>query len=556
MKYKLHILTTIRRYIGNVSLLLIIPVINLTSCHYYKVKQIETPPDNINNALSEKYIILHMGAAAWHLKAILIDNEAQTLTAAYEHLPESQKQYLKTNPQSYVNRYKKKEGNPTYQVHLYVSGYTENIDKTITFPISDIQKIEVYDEAIGATTASYIFGTIGSIAGAMVVILIIAILTKSSCPFIYTNDGISYSFAGELYGGAISKSLERDDYLSLPGLKSVDGIYTIKITNELLERQYTNIAELIVAEHPIGTFIAIDPTGNYQLIGKPVLPISVTSPDQSSQLAPLSIKDMTGYSFNVSNTTDINKSSLTLSFPKPSNQDTGKLFIHAKNTYWLDYTYGEFTKLFGNKYSQFVENQKKTPAKQSIQWSIDQNIPLSIYLETENGWQFIDYLNVTGPLASRDFVIPLDIRDIKGQIINIKLECGFLFWDIDYAAMDFTPNTSVRIHKISAESAIDENGKDIRSNIQFSDSKYLEQPDVGNVAILKFQAPYIQQHLSSTAIFHSRGYYEYIRNFNGKPDMGYLLTFKNKGRFTEFAREKYDAITRDTIFISKALKSE
>ena len=102
-----------------------------------------------------------------------------------------------------------------------------------------------------------------------------------------------------------------------------------------------------------------------------------------------------------------------------------------------------------------------------IKWSLDQGIPLSVYLETEDGWEFADYYNVVGPLAAKDDVLEIDLSKIKGDKVKIKLEFGFLFWEIDYAAMDFTPNQSIEKYTVPLSSAIDQNNSNISNKLQY-----------------------------------------------------------------------------------------
>lgn len=90
------------------------------------------------------------------------------------------------------------------------------------------------------------------------VAFIIFLLTKSSCPFVYTLDGADYNFRGEIYGGAIAPNLERDDYMPLPGFAAVDSVFKLKITNELKERQYTDVAELLMVEHSENITVLMD----------------------------------------------------------------------------------------------------------------------------------------------------------------------------------------------------------------------------------------------------------------------------------------------------------
>ena len=76
----------------------------------------------------------------------------------------------------------------------------------------------------------------------------------------------------EMYGGAIYSSLERDDYMPLPNLKDFNEEYQLKISNELQERQYTNLAELVVIQHPENSSVIIDKNGTIQTIISPFSP--------------------------------------------------------------------------------------------------------------------------------------------------------------------------------------------------------------------------------------------------------------------------------------------
>src|SRR5262249_31129250 len=139
-------------------------------------------------------------------------------------------------------------------------------------------------------------------------------------------------------------------------------------------------------------------------------------------------KDSVSFLFNEIKPEDEHASNLLLSFKRPKDSAKAKLIINAKNSYWLDYVYGKFNEQFGTYYNTFAEEQKKVPASQNIQWTLDQQIPLSVFIETEKGWKFVDYFNSMGPLASRDLVMPIDLSDVKGETVRVKLQCGFMFW--------------------------------------------------------------------------------------------------------------------------------
>src|SRR5690606_15813337 len=88
-------------------------------------------------------------------------------------------------------------------------------------------------------------------------------------------------------------------------------------------------------------------------------------------------------------------------------------------------------------------------------------------------------------------------------------------------------------------SAVDEKGVDVAGLIAGTDDQYLVQPEITNIAVIRYPANEPQPGNEQTVFLHSRGYYEYIRDYTGFPDLNSLRRFKDKGAFTEFSRERY-----------------
>ncbi len=549
---------TIRKYGPEISIFLLFAFVNLViGCSsYFKVNtSATTAPLSAQIKNKSKYFIVHEGTNAWHLKSVSLNEEKKEINGAIEFLPVNHQNYERIDPKLTYHKYKPRfiGSDPTIEVHLYISDYVVGQDSLVSIPLSVIQKIEIYDKAIGQTVTSHVIGTLGVIAAVIVVIGVITILTKSSCPFAYVNDGHSFTFTGELFGGAIYSSLERDDYMPLPCCKLTKGDYQVKISNELLERQYTNLVELIVVEHPDHTQLLLDKAGTIQTISNAVSPSHALSEKNNDYAQSIASRDSSSCVFNDENVSNKDLSNLILSFKKPANAKTGKLIINAKNSFWLDYIYGKFNEQFGTYFNEFSENQKKVPMQKINQWTLDQGIPLSVYVQNESGWKFVDYFNVIGPLASRDMVMSLDLSDTKGEEVKIKLECGFMFWELDYAAMDFSENIPVKISQVTASIALDENGNDVSCLIASSDDKYLIQPEVGNEVILDYSIPAPDQNHRQSIFLHSRGYYEYIRDYRTEPNFLYLSSFRKKGSFAKFSKEHYTEFVGDTYLFDNTL---
>ncbi len=89
---------------------------------------------------------------------------------------------------------------------------------------------------------------------------------SGSCPMIFTWDGTRFRFITDVLGvaplGAASGDgsyfpVDHDEYIQIPGeaLRSVNGQYEVRITEELREVSYLDQVKLIAVDHPAGTDI-------------------------------------------------------------------------------------------------------------------------------------------------------------------------------------------------------------------------------------------------------------------------------------------------------------
>jgi len=500
-----------KKYTRIISLLLISCFLNY--CVGYK--RVVVPKEQPIN-VDEKVVILHLTDSEIYLINVKIENEnikGQTL--------------FKTP------RYDKSQ-----IVHIYTDSTIvapENERASLAIPFNSIIKVEIYDTDVGKT----VLYTVGGIALTIGIIILIIALTKESCPFIYVFNGETYEFTGEIYSGAIHPPLERHDYLPLPMLKAVDNEYRIKMANEVHEIQYTNLAELFVIDHPIDSDVLVDKYGKTHTINNLQQPIGAFNLNEKPILQDIVNMDSLNYLGEVNNEENNLMDGMILSFNRPQNVKSAKLVINAKNSFWLDYIYGQFYNLFGNAYPDWYEKQKSAPEENLRNWSIQQGIPLSVYIEKNGEWEFIEYYNIVGPVAAKKDILEIDLSDISDAEVKIKLEYGFMFWEVDYVAMDFSPNEQVQKETISLKSAIDQDNEDVSGLLNHDDNNYQILSNIGEEVLLKFPVPEIAPDVRRTVILHSKGHYEVLRNPQGIPDISYLESFRKPGRFIEFSKERF-----------------
>jgi len=515
----------------------------ISGCYYYKVTKSSGPPrDDISKIQdSQKFIILHLDDKAWQFTGIIVDDGS--VTGKISELIGHEK-YKTTNPERanrYIRRARLNESDVLNEVHIYVNGFSETENGKITIPTSDIQKIELYDKDSGATTASWVFGSLGVAAGAFAILLVIVALTKSSCPFVYAWDGTDFYFTGEIFSGATQPGLERDDYLPLPRIASSDGIYSLRLTNEVREIQSVNLAELICIDHPTGLSVLIDKYGKVNTFRKPLPPVSAVNTAGMNLLPVIGGKDSLYYSGDETGSGKNGVEEVVMKFLKPDGAGSAKLVVRAKNSFWLDILFTKFHGLFGEKYIEFAQKQESESGENLEKYLLDQKIPLSVYIEKDGKWEFMDYFNIAGPMAMRDDVINLDLAGISSDTVTVRLETGFLFWELDFAAIDYSVNEKVFRSVIPVSRAIDNHDSDIQELLRSRDKDYVVLKEIGDETLLEFENTGLQGPERSVFL-HSSGFYKILRDQEGYADRKTLKTFKNPNRFPVFSKETYNQL--------------
>lgn len=422
-------------------------------------------------------------------------------------------------------------------IHLYVAPDSAVMvnGNVISIPSANIAKLEVNKVDVGRT----VFVAAGAAYGALMVAAIIILLTKEmSCPFVYSETGTDITMEGEIYSGATAVPIERDDYLRLKSIKPVDEMYSIRITNEVKEIQNTNLAELLVFDHPRDVEIMVDKYGIAHSVKDIRQPVSASNAYGRSIRDELSGCDNQRYLSEIRND-NLLLDTISLSFDRPHNSSGAKLVISAKNTMWLDYMFGRLSDMFGSRYDEWVKMRNKRSPEYLQQWSLDQGIPLAVYLETASGLEFVDYFNVPGPAGDKRDILQIDLSEVTGDRVNIKLVSGVMFWDFDYAGMDFSRDIKVNRTVVSVDNASDDTGKEVSSLLIHDDNRYLVQPEINNEARLNFKVPPLVPGTERSVFLHSKGNYQPVRDASGKPDMDLLVSMRRPGMFVRFTKDHF-----------------
>lgn len=363
-----------------------------------------------------------------------------------------------------------------------------------------------------------------------------------SCPYIYAFDGEELRFVGEIFGGATLPSLERDDYLPLPDIQPIDGEYRLEIANELNEVEHTNLTELLVVDHAKGSRALFDKYGVPHVVGDLHSPRSAMTLEAEDVLREVECADGMSYAGTPYGSAVRGMDGLDLSFDRPLGASEARLVVHGKNSVWLEHVHARFAEHFGDMYGAWKETSRAMSPTEIRQWTLEQGIPLSVYVENEGRWEFVDTYPPVGPLGSKDQVMNLDLSRLPGDELKVRLQFGSMFWEIDCVEIDFDATSAVDWIRVPITRGLDEQGVEVSPLLVDDDDSYYVQPEPGNRAALAFKAPPAATGLERTVVLHGKGYYEVPRDPQGPADIAFLSEFLQPGRLGEFSREEYLAL--------------
>lgn len=546
-----------KRYIVRIFALLLLMMMAefAVSCYYYKVTATYAPtPDELNQFSNlGKNFIVHQDYSAYYITDLSLSGDTLILKTG-ESYYQAGMDIKPVSPNS-VKRYRPKKGDARLlnEVHLYVDDQVTKDGTTWTVPMADLQRLDVYNHSTNHTVAySILFGVAMIPAAYVAVVLLfflIMALSGNSCPFIYTYNGEEYVFAGEIYSGAVYPPLERHDYLLLPDLVEDGQQYSIKISNQLEEVQHTNLLELMIYDHLEGTEVLVDKYGIPHGINSEIPPLAASSLEGVDVLALVEKADDLIYVGKDPSRDPPLLDGIILTFNKPDKTSRINLIVEAKNSYWLDFVYQNFREMLGISYDMWMKKQKDSDPRKMEDWTLSQNIPLSVYLWKDGDWKFQDYYHTVGPMAFRKDILPLDLAGMEEGPIRIKLESGSYFWEIGYASLGAEGQELDPATMVSITQAIDESGEDVKNLLTEDDDHYYTQPEIGNEATVSFEVP-PEQGMERTIILHSKGYYQIMQDPKGLPRIRDLNEIRKTGNFNRYSNDLMQAMLEEHVFVN------
>lgn len=510
----------------------------LTGCNYFISKRIDREKFErySENNFSLRYLVVHLEKDAWHLANPRVEEDK--LIGELDTLDQFRRKYLDTPP-GVIQEYESQDRGILQELHIipsapssvnFLSEGGEKQGNSIALPLESDVTLYMYKP--DHTYESITF-TVLTIAGTLLLVAVITDIIENipepepgelSCPFAYSFNGAQYVFEGEIFSSAISPNLERSDFLPLPHIQAHEGAFQLLLANDLMEEHFIDQATLRVVQHPKDTRVLIGQDGQVRVYGQLQPPLS-SQTQNGADINPL-VESTDKQAFLFDDPASGMQSAI-FTFDKPKDADRMNLWLTARNSQWMQFVWEEYSENFGSFFPlQQEKTAKKTP--EALQnWTREQAIPLAVYLRNGSDWQLAEYLHPTGPYAWRNMTASLDLASHRGDKVQIKIETGFKFWELDYAAASFSEDHSYTDIEIFPSGA---------PALSHPDGDYLCFPGPGHSAFIRYDAPGLPEGMQQSVFLHGKGYYLLIRDYRGQPEWAELKHLKEPGFLPAFSK--------------------
>ncbi len=412
----------------------------------------------------------------------------------------------------------------------------EGEPKVVTFDLREAMTVEVKSFDGWRTT----FLVTGIVLGTLLLIAVIAALTKTSCPFVYVDGGDGLRFVGEAYSGATSRATQRDDLLPLPALGARPEVL---LSNEARETQFTDLAELVLVDRAPGRRTLATHEARLILVGDSRPPLSATDLEGRDVL-PL-LREADGQAWQ----TDLDEVSrrpsppvregLVLSFPTPPGGGPVALELDAGNTPWLDVVFGRFFALLGDQLEPYLDETDLPESRDfSLAWREREGVDLRVEVERNGTWERVAVVPTVGPASLRRFAVPLPVTSAPSTRVRLSGGVGFLV--ADRVAIAPVAATDPPSRRFAPARAVQSDGKDVRRQLAETDGKYQVLATRGERADLTFEIPPPERGLVRDAFLHTSGYYRVHTPPQSELSAGTLYTLRDEpGSLSLFSVELY-----------------
>ncbi len=257
--------------------------------------------------------------------------------------------------------------------------------------------------------------TLGAVGWVIFTVWFVESTSKGSCPHLYAWDGDGYHLDADLVSGALYKGAEREDMDRLESLRAVDGVYRVRIQDDLQEQDNVDSLALVVVDAPSDVTALPTQSGEVAFV--------------SDLVAPRTVWREEGTFANGEP-----RESWTLTFARPASNDA-VLVLHARTTAFAEKAFVEYMATMGQATRPLLEFRAQDNCacfREYMSAEMDRlGLPLAVTVEGTQAHARVDPI---GPAVLRSQAVPITVPH-EGDAVTIHLDGTPRFWDVDHAAL-------------------------------------------------------------------------------------------------------------------------
>jgi hypothetical protein len=352
----------------------------------------------------------------------------------------------------------------------------------------------------------------GTIGGVVAVFVLAEMMSKASCPHVYSSDGEHLALDADPLSGAFMRGAERDDLVRLDHLRAVDGRYRLEIRDELPEKDVVDALSLVVVDHDA----ALDalPTEDGRVLGLSSLarPIDARDRAGADRTAALLAPD-DGAFFASTDAAATSDETLEMRFDRPVGGAPLALALRAHSTPFAEEALVRYLATMGPGLAPLLALADEPCEDDSFRERIADEtarlgLPMAVDLADGDGAPFreVARLAPVGPAIQRTQAVALPpLAPAAKGAVRVRLRFARRFWAIDEARLGAStllePSTVVR-----AASATLPRGS-VASELEAADGRRVTLAQGDRIAV-ELAAPPPPDGRARTVLLRIRGYYE------------------------------------------------
>ncbi len=354
-------------------------------------------------------------------------------------------------------------------------------------------KTDAVRERHGLSTAGIVLGSISSLGAVVWVIFSIWFVesaSKGSCPHLYAWDGEHYQLDSDLVSGALYKGAEREDMDRLESLRAVDGVYRVRIQDDLQETDNVDSLSLVVVDAPSSVTVLPTQRGELAFVSAMAAPITTAREEGTFESGEP-------------------RETWTLTFKRPegSGATTGVLVLHGRTTAFAEKAFVEYMATMGQATRPLLElhatDNNCSCSREYMDEEMDRlGLPLAVTVAGTDARLRVDPI---GPAVLRSQAIPIALPP-SGDVV-VRLEGTPRFWEVDHVMLGATeaPHDATVLLPARATSAV--RTRDALRLLGKSDGERMSLAP-GQFVDVEFDSPPQAIGTTRTVVAKMRGYYD------------------------------------------------